>query len=97
MNPEEIISKIITLLNLELEHRFRVLGGEPWKEQLFQLCREAYRNGYFNLASSPLLTGDALRDILVLRWQSGDEQEKLIEQLCDMWDEWRYALEHYDR
>lgn len=76
-----------------------IAGQEPYKGDFFRLFREAYRNGYCDVSSSPRLTADRLRDILIARCTSGNEQQrdKLIEQLCDMWDEWRYARDHYER
>lgn len=99
MTQEEIIQHLHELLDLHLKLIRGYVGQEPYKGNFFRLFMEAYRNGYFERSSRPLLTGDALRVIIQARWLTGDkarDEEKLslMEQLLLKWDEWRYALDH---
>jgi hypothetical protein len=66
------------------------------RTNIFKLFREAYDNGYCEHPSSPLLTGDALRDILQNRWDTGGtdteaQRQKLTDAVLTMWNEWQYA------
>ncbi len=101
MTPEKIIEEIIDCLDSHLKGGRGYIGQEPYKGDFFKLFKEAYRNGYFEDSTSQRLTGDALRDILKERWLKedgkNDERMKLMERLFTMWNEWRYAWDHYDR
>ncbi len=100
MNQEEIITTALSYLEQHLNGGRGHMDQEPYKRDIFNLFREAYKNKYFDSSSSPLLTGDAFRDALVARWFTDDEKEdektRLLEQLVRKWDAWRYAWDHYN-
>ena len=94
MNAEEIIAEVIAFLNSSLPGRgVGNMGQEPYRGDLFKLFGEAYNNGYMNRDARPYLSADGLRDIIVARWQDGtqEQRDELIDRLCTMWQEWRYA------
>jgi hypothetical protein len=62
MTQEEIITRLIDLLDLHLQGGFESVNQDPYKNDIFKLFREAYRKRYFESFSRPRLTGDALRD-----------------------------------
>ena len=101
MTQEEIIERLIELLDQHLKDVRGYIGQEPYKGDFFKLFKEAYRNRYFDVQADPLLTGDSLRDIVVARWFTGEDAEderrqQLMDQLFPKWDEWRYAWDHYE-
>lgn len=101
MTQEEIIRQVHELLDMHLKGTRGYIGQEPYKSDFFRLFREAHRNDYIELSSSPRLTGDAFRDILVARWFDDNEtlnerRTELIDLLFTKWDEWHYAWVHYD-
>ena len=69
MTQEEIITRLIERLDFHLDNGWPV--HQDYKNYIFKLFREAYDSGYCEHPSSPLLTGDALRDILQDRWDTG--------------------------
>ena len=93
MTQEEIIKALIVLLDGHLTGLRGSMQQEP-----YELFAQARRIGYFEPPSSPLLTADLLRDILVYRWFADDgqddERKELLEQLLSLWREWHYALNH---
>ncbi len=99
MTQEEIIKALIVLLDGHLTGLRGSMQQEPYKGDFFELFAQARRIGYFEPPSSPLLTADLQRDILVYRWFADDGQDdkrqELLDQLLSAWREWRYALEHY--
>ncbi len=99
MTQEELIKALIALLDGHLTGLRGSVQQEPYKQDFFALFSQVHRIGYFEPPSSPLLTADSLRDILVNRWFADDgqddEREELLNQLLSAWREWRYALEHY--
>ena len=102
MTQEEIIRQVHELLDMHLKGTRGYIGQEPYKGDFFRLFSQAHRNGYIESSSSPRLTGDALRDILVTRWFDDDEslnekRKDLLNLLLTKWDEWRYAWDHYAR
>jgi len=100
MTQEEIIKKVIAFLNLMRSGAS--IAQEPYKSDLFNLFKNAYKNGYFERSSSPCLTGEALTDIVIAQWVDDEEKPerkerlKLIQRLVPKWDEWRYAWDKYD-
>jgi hypothetical protein len=101
VTQEEIIVQVLQLLHMHLKGVLGHIGQEPYKGDFFELFRQAYCNRYFDRSSSPLLTGDAFREILVARWFDEDaslneERTKLIDLLFTKWEEWRYAWDHHD-
>lgn len=106
MNANEIFDRIDKYLDQHLNPRAPrgSIRQDPYKSDFFKLCLEAYRHGYFEVNSSPRLTGDAMKDFFRERWMSLDKkyQEKkfkLLGRVLAMWDEWHYTLEniHYEK
>jgi hypothetical protein len=100
MNQEKIISTTLTYLQQHLDERGMRghMDQEPCKGDFFRLFSEAYKNNFFDTSSNPSLVGDAFRDILVSRWfndDRDDEKTKLLEQLFNKWEAWRYAWDNY--
>jgi hypothetical protein len=93
MTQEEIITRLIERLDFHLRSGFGSVHQDPYKNDIFKLFREAYNNGYCEQTSRPLLTGDALRDTLQVRWDTANETQRhdLAQAVLTMWDEWRYA------
>ncbi len=101
MTQDEIINHIIVYLNGHLNGTRGGIGETIYKGDFFKLFKEAYHNGYFDESSRAGLRGDALRDIIVERWFTGDDAKdekrwELMSQFSAMWDEWRYAWDHRD-
>jgi hypothetical protein len=76
MTQEEIITRLIDLLDLHLQGGFGSIHQDPYKNDIFKLFREAYRKRYFESFSRPRLTGDALRDTLQVRWKPATKLKK---------------------
>ena len=101
MTAEQIIAEIIEFLNSRLPPAQGGAGGNmgqpPYRGDLFKLFSEAYRYGYMDHGSQPYLSADGLREILRARWHNGTEEQRegLIDKLCTMWEEWRYAWDNY--
>ncbi len=95
MNQEEIITRVLTYLDLHLKGTRRSMEHDLYKQDFFKLFAEAYRKGYFEPLAEPMLTGDTFREILVERWFAHDDEDKerikLLAQLFSKWDEWHYA------
>ena len=97
MTGEEIIEKLQGRLHGHLKGYLGYLGQEPYKNDFFRLFREAYDGKFFDATARPRLTGDALRDLLEVRWiEAMDDEEAeraraIMEDLLRRWDEWRYA------
>jgi hypothetical protein len=94
MTQEEIITSLIERLDFHLDNGWPV--HQDYKNYIFKLFREAYNSGYCEHTSRPLLTGDALRDALQVRWNTGGadkktQRQKLANDVLTVWDEWRYA------
>jgi hypothetical protein len=93
MTQEEIITRLIGRLDFHLNSGFGSVHKDPYKNDIFELFQDAYRNDYFDSRSHPRLTGDALRDTLQARWNTANDPKRrdLAEAVLTMWDEWRYA------
>ena len=99
MTQEEIIQGVLEFLKFISEGAS--MTQEPYHSDIFRLFKETYQNGYFEHSSSPLLTGDALHEILITRWFTEDEAENerkaaLIRRLTTKWNDWRYAWDKYE-
>lgn len=102
MDAASIVSRVVTYLDQHLRGGRGAMGQPPYRGDLFQLFEEAYVQGLMATSSSPRLTADGLRDILVDQWiRDGDPDEdkkrKLLEELCSKWSEWRYAWDRFPR
>jgi len=98
MTQEEILTRLIDCLDFHLHSTASI--HQNYKNDIFKLFKEAYNSGYCEHPSSPLFTGDALRDRLPIRWTTGGEQKEaqrkdLMETVLTMWDEWRYAWDRH--
>ena len=99
MNAEQIFSKIQKRLDLHLNGHLGHIGQAGYKDDLFRLFEHAYDAGYCDVGGDSLLTGDAIRDVLEVRWIAGLDAKleqparDLMERFLCMWDEWRYALD----
>ena len=99
MNAEETITEVVTFLNSSLPGGgVGYMGQEPYRGDLFKLFSEAYRKGYMNRDANPYLSADGLRGFIIARWDNGtqEQRDKLIDRLCTMWQEWRYAWDKYE-
>ena len=100
MDREKIIESLLNLL------KFHFKGGasvhqEPYKGEFFKLFKEAYHNRYFE-NGHPILTGDSLADVIATRWHTGDEKDDELKRVfawkfLAIWDQWRYAWDHYEQ
>lgn len=99
MSRNEILQKIIDKLNLHVQDALDLFNANG-KSDMFKLFKEAYSGRFLNDDSSPRLHADAIRADLLdgLRTVSKDEERnlKVIDRFSIMWDDWRYAWEHYD-
>ncbi len=100
MTQDEIINQIVEYLDQHLHGMRGAMGQEPYKGDFFKLFKEAYRGGYFDVTSSPRLTGDGLIDLIKVRWTTGGDEEvsrraQWMHQLLPMWNEWRYAWDRH--
>ncbi len=68
-------------------------GQEPYKSDLFDLCKIALEKGWTD-SGSPLLSADGLRDAVVARYEVlGDDRKlELLNDYGVMWREWIYAM-----
>ena len=101
MTQDEIINQIVEYLDQHLLGTRGGMGQEPYKGDFFKLFEEAHRGSYFDVTSSPRLTGDGLIDPITVRWTTGDDEEanrreQLMRQLLSMWNEWRYAWDRLE-
>jgi hypothetical protein len=62
---------------------------------LFALCLEAYRLVRRD-PTVPQLTVENLRTFLMSQWSAHEDKERrrCLDEACEMWREWWYALEH---
>jgi hypothetical protein len=93
MTQEEIITRLIDLLELHLQGGF----GSVHQERYLQIVQGSLQKRYFESFSTPRLTGDALRGTLQVRWNTANEtpRKDLAEAVLTMWDERRYAWDRY--
>ena len=99
MTQEEIIKKIIEELDWRLKLPDYVTNPQ-YKSGFFNLFQDAYKNKYCDKD----LTVSELRDFIVEWWirekQDSPEGKKKLELMTTfllMWNEWKYALDNYDR
>ena len=70
----------------------------PYKGDLFKLFLQAYKQGYVQSTGPAPLTGSAIRDELIARYQPqnpSQEQIEFLDQIVILWDAWSYALDRY--
>lgn len=101
MNEEEILTRMIFLLEAHYEGSLGSMHQRDYKDSFFTLFRDAYRQGFLDESCSPRFTADALRDILQERWiRSKDKSSQAkannhLETLLRMWREWQYACDSW--
>lgn len=99
MTNEEITDRVAS----HLLNRFQiggVLGQDGYRHDFFRLFEAAYLNAKQN-PSGPCVTADGLLENISERWmldesEDGKRKRALLRELCDMWDEWQFAWDHYD-
>ncbi len=98
MTAEEIIIAVVEFLDQSIRGSgTRAIGQPPYRDDLFSLFSEAYRNGYMVRGSSYHLSADSLRAYIMARWENGtqEQRDKLTDEACTMWQEWRYAWDRH--
>lgn len=98
MTTKEIVDKVGECLEL-WGPQGASMHQEPFKGDLFKLCKAAHAGGDQEITSSTQLTSDGLRDALLGRWKGSVDQSvrklrRPLDDVCGMWGEWLYALEH---
>jgi hypothetical protein len=99
MTRDEIIQRIIEYIDFQLDGHMGEVYEEPYREVLFDLFAEAYRQG---LIADKSLTVSALLHTLQDKWY-GDADERnidradFLELLLMSWHAWQYAWEQYEK
>ena len=97
MTGEEIIEKLQGRLHGHLKGYLGYLGQESYKSDFFRLFVIAYNGNHFDVTAEPRLTGDALRDLLEVRWIAAMDDEEaerakaIMEDMLRRRNEWQYA------
>jgi len=96
MTREEIIHKIITYIDLQLEGRMGEIYQDPYRGAFFDLFVEAYNQG---LIADKSLTVGALLGTLQDQWYSDAdgrnmERSDFVEDFLLYWHAWEYAWNH---
>ncbi len=92
MDEQEVADAMIAQLKLTNLHNWEQPGYKP---SLFDIFLNSQRNEN----GTPLLSGDIVRD--GVREQLGDEItkdpefEKMLDLVCEAWNEWKYAVENW--
>ena len=83
MNPQDVMTRITSIAALSPGF----LGQDPYRSDLFNLCRQSHDRGLHGVGSSPRLTGDAMRSYL-RDFMPADTLERFL----TTWDAWLYAM-----
>ena len=93
MDEHEFINTLIAELRLASKSNWQQRG---YKDDLFHIFRHSPKDE----RRFPSLSGDEVKDHIRNELGSSPEEyeriEKTVEEVCFAWDEWRYALEHWD-
>ena len=99
MTREEIIHKIITYIDLQLDGLMGEIYQDPYREAFFDLFVEAYNQG---LITDKSLTVEGLLGTLQDKWYSDAdgrniERSDFVEDFLLYWHAWEYAWNHYEK
>lgn len=99
MTSKEIAEKLHTWVDLFTKTN-AYMGQSPYRDDIFGLFVQAFRNEYFDPQSRPRLTGAGIRDYIIENYANeeneyNDLKIKRTESLGKMWDEWYYAVNNY--
>ena len=98
MQSEEILDALEEYLGQYVGRTRGLAWQDPYRGDLFKLFLQAYKQGYVQSAGPAPLTGSAIRDELLERYQPtspSPEQREFLEQIVILWDAWSYALDRY--
>jgi len=98
MQSEEILDALEEYLGQYVGGTRKLAWEDPYRGDLFKFFLQAYKQGYAQSASPAPLTGSAIRDELIARYQPQNpshEQIEFLDQIVILWDAWSYALDRY--
>jgi hypothetical protein len=98
MESEEILDALEEYLRQYVGGTRGLAWQEPYKGDLYKLFLQAYKQGHVQSAGPARLTGSAMRDELIARFQPMrplQDQLDFLDQLVILWDAWSYALDRY--
>lgn len=98
MQAEEILDALEEYLGQYVGGTRGLAWQAPYKGDLFKLFLQAYKQGYVQSIGPAPLTGSAIRDELIARYQPqnpSQEQIEFLDQIVILWDAWSYALDRY--
>jgi hypothetical protein len=98
MQSEEILDTLEEYLRQYVGGTRALAWEAPYKGDLFKLFMQAYKQGYVQSTGPAPLTGSAIREELMARYQPerpSQEQREFLEQISILWDAWSYALDRY--
>jgi hypothetical protein len=98
MQADEILDALEEYLRQYVGRTREFAWQAPYKGDLFKLFMQAYKQGYVQSTGPAPLTGGAIRDELIARYQPGhpsQEQREFLDQIVILWDAWSYALDRY--
>lgn len=87
MDGEEILTDVVMLLTANVAWA----GQEPYRGDLFKLCRHAFEGGHTKQGARPLLTADQMTLTIRERWPQVDE--RALDRLTIVWGAWLYAMQ----
>jgi hypothetical protein len=98
MQAEEILDALEEYLRQYVGLTRGLAWQEPYKGDLFKLFLQAYKQGYVQSTGPAPLTGSAIREELIARYQPehpSPEQLEFLDQIVILWDAWCYVLDRY--
>lgn len=104
MDKKEVIQELHDLVHESAAGTGMIgsLRQSPYREMLFKLFTTAYWGGMTERQHDrDSLTGDYLRDEIAKLCATAKDQDgrefKLLWEVTEWWNEWRYAYEHHDQ
>ena len=99
MTKDQIVEGVHSLVSTSAAGNSVIgsLDADPYKLDLFKLFKAAYDAGMTEVEGGNLLTGASLYDAYQAKWpvKEGSKEHTLLWHVCnDMWNQWRYALNH---
>ena len=98
MQADEILDALEEYLRQYVGRTREFAWQAPYRGDLFKLFMQAYKQGYVQSAGPAPLTGSAIREELMARYQPQNppqEQVEFLDQIVILWDAWSYALDRY--